>query len=257
MKYKTVSDLDFNTYLTANGVSKSSLDLIHRSPAIYDYAQYNKREPTASMEKGSLVHTLVLQPNYFKDTYTILPADIKQKRGAKYEEFIADNKDKIIITNSMFTNALKIAEAVSSNPMATCILDSSTAIEESVFCEDFAGVMRKCRPDIVSNGVIYDLKTTKDSSEEAFAATARKYRYHVQAAYYMDVCRDAGVDVIDFGFIVVSTEEPHQCTVFHKLNDEAIEEGRAEYKADFALLQECLANNSWPGNPEEINVLTI
>lgn len=240
-------------------VSKSGLDLIHRSPAHFRWAQENKRPETDAMVKGSLVHLLALEPDKFDDEYVQMPTDIKVKRGKAWDEFSAQNQDKIILSATQLSDAKLIAETVMANPVAASIIEQAVAIEESVFAEDMkTGVMCKCRPDIRIDGALYDLKTSRNAAAGSFAASVRSFRYHVQSAYYTDLCNLHDLDIERFGFIVVDTDwMPYQCTVFHSLETEAVELGRAEYRENLDRYSECLETNDWPGYPDEYDYLAL
>lgn len=240
-------------------ISKSGLDLIHRSPAHFKWAQDNKRAETDAMAKGSLVHLLALEPSKFDEEYVLMPDDIKVKRGKAWDEFSTLNQDKTILSATQLSDARLIAETVMANPVAARIIEQAVAIEESVFAEDMkTGVMGKCRPDIRVNGALYDLKTSRNAAAGSFAASVKSFRYHVQSAYYTDLCNEHDMGIERFGFIVVDTDwMPYQCTVFHGLEKEAIDIGRAEYRQDLDRYAECLESGEWPGYPEEYDLLSL
>lgn len=279
-------------------ISKSGLDLIHKSPAHFRWAQDNDQKDTRTLKIGALTHLLTLEPHRFDDEYVeqpesvdslplpdnviLLPDHIKARRGKEWEAFQRDNEgarilvpsevekvkrehfaesvgNRVLLTPGQLTEARAIAVAVRSNPAALKIIENATAIEQSVFAEDFAtGVKIKCRPDIRIGNRLYDLKTTRNANARRFAYSVRTYRYHVQAAFYMDVCQAAGIEVEHFGFIAVDTEAmPYQCTVFHRLSAESIEQGRAEYREDLELYRQCLERDEWPGYPNEYDELDM
>ncbi len=242
-----------------SAISKSGLDLIAKSPAHFKWTQENNRPPTPAMQKGTLVHLLALEPDQFDSEYVVMPADIKVKRGKAWEAFRDENIDRSIISASDLTGAQAIVSAVQSNPEAIKILESALAIEESVFAEDpETGILCKCRPDIRIDGAIYDLKTTKNAQAKAFSYSCRSFRYHVQAAFYLDVCRNQGIDVSDFGFIAVDTADmPFQCTVFHAMDDDAMNLGRGEYIENLKTYAECVEADLWPGYPESYDFLSL
>lgn len=252
-------DLGNAEYHGADGISKSGLDLIARSPAHYKYAQDHPQESTDSMDKGTLVHTLVLEPGQVDEQYAVMPSTIKQRRGKEYEAFKASAGDRHILTASQMNEAQRIASAVRANPVAVRIIEGADAIEQSVFAEEFeTGVLCKCRPDIRTNSRLYDLKTTRNSAGRSFAHSARNFRYHVQAAFYLDVCRWAGIDVDKFGFIAVDTDVmPYQCTVFHSMSDGTMDQGRGLYLSDLKTYAQCVETGEWPGYPDEYDVLDI
>lgn len=240
-------------------ISKSGLDLINKSPAHYKYWLDHARDETAAMQKGTLVHTLALEPETVRDAYAVMPADIKQRRGKAYDEFAADAGSRIILTLSQMDEAKRIVDAVERNPVARKIIAEAQGIEESVFAEDFGtGIKCKCRPDIRYGNTLYDLKTTRNANGRSFGYSVRSYRYHVQAAFYLDVCQWAGVDVNQFGFIAVDSDAmPYQCTVFHRLEDKALEMGREEYRQNLDTFAECIKSGEWPGYPQEYDELSM
>lgn len=246
-------------HATKQAISKSGLDKIRRSPAHFKWAQENPSPETDAMAKGSLVHLLALEPSKFEDEYVLMPEDIKVRRGKAWDEFSALNQDRNIISTNLLEDAKLIAETVMANPVAARIIEQAVAIEESIFAEDMkTGVLCKCRPDIRTDGALYDLKTTRNAAAGSFAHSARTYRYHVQATYYTDLCNQMDLDIERFGFIVVDTDwMPYQCVVYHSFEDDALDIGRAEYREDLDRYAECLEANEWPGYPEEYTYLSL
>lgn len=279
-------------------ISKSGLDLIHKSPLHFKWAMENPREETAAMLRGTLVHTLALEPEKYAEEFAvlpdhwddyelpegviILPDTIKHRRGKEFEAFKAAHEGQriilpseaakvkreafeiqcdgmLVITSTQNDEVHKIVEAVLANPVSRNIIENADAIEQSVFAQDFeTGVKVKCRPDIRIGTALYDLKTTRSANRYSFARSVRTYRYHVQDAFYTDTCNADGIDIDQFGFIAVDTQdEPYQCTVFHRLSPEATMQGREEYRQDLRIYAECLEKDEWPGYPESFDELSL
>ena len=55
-------DIPIDQYHGGSGISKSGLDLIHRSPALFDLARQSPRPSTPAQALGTAVHLLVLEP---------------------------------------------------------------------------------------------------------------------------------------------------------------------------------------------------
>lgn len=240
-------------------ISKSGLDLIAKSPAHFRYWMDHSREATPAMQKGTLIHTMALEPEKVRDQYAVLPPSIKQRRGKEYETFLAEVGERAVLTGAQMEDAKRIVSAVEANPVARKIIADATDIERSVFAEDFeTGIKCKCRPDIIAGSRIYDLKTSRNAASRSFAASVRSYRYHVQARFYLDVCQWGGIEVSQFGFIVVDTDSmPYQCTVYHSLASEALSDGLDLYREDLRTYAKCLETGEWPGYPEEYDVLSL
>ena len=233
-------------------ISKSLLDMIHKSPAHYKaYIEGEKQEPTPAMIFGSLVHGVVFDQN----NYAVLPENLdrRTKEGkAVYDMFMFANKGtELIVTQDQYEHALSIRNAVLSHPKASLLLEQGQA-EMSIFgkIENFDA---KCRVDFLNtkHNVIVDLKTTNSAAPDEFAKSVWNYRYHVQAAFYMDLTKAER-----FFFIAVDKEKPFNVELY-ELDAEAIERGRQEYKKDIQTLQKCLDTGNWHGYTEDKKIHII
>lgn len=165
------------------------------------------------------------------------------------QDYNATLGKKIIIPAKDHKDMLNMLRAVNSHHTAAGLLKDAWT-EQSFYWTDEFGVLRKCRTDaIAANGmVIPDLKTTDDVSEEGFGRTIAQRRYHVQAAWYLDVLRGLyGRDAPQaFCFIAVQKTRPYDVAV-HYLTEQQIELGRMLYRRDLELLLHCQETNAWPG----------
>lgn len=111
-------------------------------------------------------------------------------------------------------------------------------------------LLLKCRPDAISadGRVVLDLKTTDDVSVFGFGTTIARRRYHVQAAWYLDILFELyGNDAPrQFAFIAAQKERPHDVGV-HFLTADQIELGRRLYQRDLSRILTCAKENYWPG----------
>jgi len=234
-------------------LSKSSLDQIHKSPAHFQaYINGEKKEPTASMVFGSLVHSVLFD----QDDFAIMPeCDRRTKEGKMlYEAFLETSQGKeLIVTSAQHEQALLIAQAVAKHPKAAALLTEGVA-ETPVFGE-LGEMLAKCKPDFHNTkfNVLVDLKTTSDSSPAEFAKSVWNFRYHVQAAMYMDL-----TNAKRFFFIAVEKDAPFNVEVY-ELDEESISIGRAEYLADIETFKKCMKTENWHGYTEEpaIHVISL
>ena len=148
-----------------------------------------------------------------------------------------------------YKNMMAMLKAVSNHHTAGGLLDGAL-VEQSYFVTDDNGILRKCRPDIITaNGMVMpDLKTTDDVSEAAFGRTIAQRRYHVQAAWYLDIMEMLLGDEAPktFCFIAAQKTRPYDVAV-HWLTEDQIAIGRALYQRDLARLIECRNHDYWPG----------
>ena len=80
-------------------ISKSLLDLVHKSPAHYKaYIEGEKQAPTSAMNLGSLVHSVVFDQN----NYAVLPeCDRRTKEGKLiYESFMTESEGKELFVSA-------------------------------------------------------------------------------------------------------------------------------------------------------------
>jgi len=101
-----------------------------------------------------------------------------------------------------------------------------------------------------------DLKTTEDASP-GFRKSIANFRYHVQAAWYLDgVERATGRRPEQFLFVCVEKRAPYACAVY-AADAEMIEAGAKQTRMDLDKLAECKASNSWPGYSNQIETISL
>lgn len=223
------------------GISKSGLDLIHRSPAHYQYSA--KREPTRAMEIGTAIHCAILEPERFASEYVLL-RHVTDRRASEYKKAKEVHGGEYVLTGKEADNVAGMQESVRSQyalPAGRC--------EVSLFavCER-TGLMVKARFDLLTDdGHAVDLKKTQDSSRDAFAKSVYNYRYHVQEAFYSYVYLLVfGRDLESFTFLAVEEQPPH-IAMPYTIGFESAEIARTEMNADLDRYAACVQSNDWPG----------
>lgn len=223
-------------------ISKHGLDLIHRAPALYDHERLSPpREQTPAMRMGELVHLAVLEPDIYRAEVGALPEglDRRTKEGKSlYAELSGQYRH--LVTAAEAADILGMAEAA--RAVAGSLL-AGAVVEESIHWQR-AKVECKSRIDGRNGATVFDLKTTTDAT--AFEREAFRFRYHVQAAFYVDALRACGETAERFAFVVVEKTAPYLSTVFW-VDDDVIDAGRLEYLRDLYTYQKCLETDYWPG----------
>lgn len=240
-------------YHEGDGISKSGLDLIARSPAHYRYSA--KREPTRSMVLGTATHAAILEPDLYAKQYVVLPDGI-DRRSSVYKEAAATKGADNVLTRSEADRIEGMTNSVKGNTHARAILSSGWA-ERSLTAKDpVTGVLVKIRPDWLSAGLAcLDLKTAADATDDGFGKSVANYRYHVQQAFYTDVFQWAtGERLSDFAFLVVESDLPH-CSTIIRLPDDVVAYGRHLYRRDLNEYASCLESDNWPGLPKDPHVI--
>ena len=213
--------MDITEYHNHQAVSKSKLDSIALSPLHYwsRWLDPNRTQPqpTPAMEFGTAVHTAVLEPDRFATEYRQAP-DLPKTTKAGKDAWAAAAADghKLLRTDD-WCAVQGILRSVFEHPMARKALLASGSPEQSLFatCRK-TGLELKARPDyLTDSGWIIDLKTTQDASTRGFQKSAANFRYHVQAAHYLNVYKLAtGEHPKGFIFIAVEKVAPFAVQVF-------------------------------------------
>ena len=242
-------------YHAADGISKSDLDLIHKSPAHYKAARH---EDTPALRFGTAFHCAVLENERFNATYTVIEGD-RRTKAVKDAIKDAEAAGKIILTKDEFDAVSGMRDSVFKSRIAAALIDGAT-IEHSVFAE-LDGVRVKCRPDgwNVEKGVLFDLKSTEDASPEGFARTVAKYRYHVQDAFYRHVVASAtNCDADDLSFIFVAVEKkPPFAVALYTLDELAKLQGWVSAREDLRTFREASERDNWTGYSPKIETLAL
>lgn len=266
MQGQVVHGLSGAEYHAHPAISKSQLDQIARSPFHY-FKQYLSndappREETAAMKMGTLAHCAVLEPEQLEERYAVQPPDLDM-RSAQGKAWKAALKAGVtVISDEQLKAACRIDTALRNLPDIASALESGKP-EVSVFCiDEQTGLDLKCRPDWVhecgDGGVILlDVKTTQDAAPREFARSVTKWRYHVQASYYVDLYAKAtGRHVHGFAFAVCESAWPHAAACY-MLDEAAMRKGRALYRQDLQLLKSCIDRNAWPAYGDEMQLLEL
>ena len=179
-------------------------------------------------------------------------------RATNYVSYLKHVGDKEIITETMLEAATAMAESVKSHPAASKLLSSGTP-EVSIFWDDEeTGARRKCRIDFIhDSGIVVDLKSTSNASEEEFARSVAKFGYHRQQAFYVEGF-ESGFKKQPTGFVFVATEStPPYATAVYALCEESEAKGREEIRELLPLLIDCKSRDEWPAYSPRIEKLTL
>lgn len=242
-------------YHSGPGISKSHLDKVAKCPLLYWERYINpEREPEeqkAALVFGSAFHTATLEPDLFASEFLIMPEfNLRSATGrAARDEWLAgEAKGLTVLTVEQRDLALKMARVVHKHPVAGQLLRGGQK-EQSFFAKDpETGALVKCRTDHsdFSAGLIADLKSTDDASEDAFAKSIANFRYHVQQAWYEDVLSSIyGEAPPYFVFIAVDKNPPHPIGVYY-IDPEDVQLGRQLARRDLKTILECKRTGIWP-----------
>lgn len=256
MPNQIISGLDFAEYLRLDRVSKSALDMLHKSPAHYKLSRDGRldRPKSEAMQIGTVVDHLVF-PGRDKSPFVVVPATYKDAKGTEQPwnnrvgfcrewRDTAERDGLVALDYKEHIRCIKMAGEVLNDPRVKELIATGEA-QPSVLWSD-RGHNIKARPDWLTPRFACDLKCTADVSNEAISRSIATYRWHVQAALYTDGIIANGRECNAFYLICVQSEPPHFVNV-KPIALEAIELGRMEYRRGLDLLTECEESGEWPG----------
>lgn len=237
MKVKKDSN---EVYHAHNSISASGLKEIHKK-SVYHFLNRKFKESPA-MKLGTAVHQAILEPEDFYDIYHVIDKIDKRTKIGKeaYLKQIELADNKIVLESDIHDIIKAILPKFREHNLAQKY--SKGEIELSHYTK-YEGIDVRVRPDCINriSNFISDVKTCQDNSPEGFKRDVYKWGYHLQAAFYMDIC---GID--NFKFIAVTTTYPHTVEV-HTLDDDTLEFGRNAYKQAIKNWKIYLNTNKAPG----------
>lgn len=267
------SGISSKDYHDSPGISKSGLDHMERSPLHYWHHKNNPEEPTTAMRIGSAFHTLVLEPEKFKEEIVIIPKIDRRSAAGKaaYTAIQQSGEGKTLISQAELENIQKMRDAVFYNAAAAKILAKGVAEQSIYHIHEDLNVLCKCRPDwLIDMGdtwVVVDLKSTTNAHPEDWAKSAYNFRYHVQSGFYTDLIEGCtNKPVSSFMFIVCEKDPPYGTAIYHSTSH-FVNQGRIDYLHNLRTYKFCLENEKkakeegrkyeWPGYGDYIQNINL
>lgn len=237
-------------------IGKSHLDEVAKSPAHYwaTFLDPNrvKPEPTPAMLLGTAVHTAILEPHLWDQQYAVAP---QIRRGTKaWAEFEQQADGKTLLKQEDADLVRRMADAVHKHPASSFLLTLPGKVEQTIrWTDEDTELDCKCRPDWLSEDgqLVVDVKTTEHADPREFAKSVAKFRYHVQAAWYL-----RGTRAEQFLFVAVEKSAPYLVSVF-VATPEMVSAGQRRADEDLRLIAACKASGEWPGYSTEIQPLYL
>lgn len=252
-------DISNKEYHKSPGISNSGIGLILDCPLRYWDKHINPDKPeneeTPSMRFGEMVHCFLLEPEEFSKRYFV---GSKTRKGTKAcDELLAISGNRKIIDTEEQDILYKILNAVNEHKFAKHLLKNGRA-EQSIYWTDAdTGVLCKSRPDYMTNDYIVDIKTTRCASWSDFSKSIVNYGYHRQAAMALAAKENiSGLSHTNFINLCIEVERPFIVSVF-VMDDDAIKQGRAEFKRGLEIYKQCKETNIWPAYVDEIEEISL
>lgn len=219
--------------------SSSQLKEALVSPAHFRHYVMDKRgrkKATKALDRGSLVHTVVLEPWRIEDEYFIYDGDLTPTGlipvSAK-NYYAKTHPNHKLITHEEYSVAKRARTNLEAYPQANKLLFSDKCeYEVSYFtkCNE-TGLNLRIRPDAINveDGYIIDLKTTKARTKHEFIKDALyNYDYDLSCFMYLKVMNDITGKKFDYWWFTVGNEDMAPAAMY-RVTDKTIESGKAKY----------------------------
>ncbi len=280
-------------YRKSPGESATQIKVFgNRSPAHYRYQFRGEpviRSESEAMVLGSMVHCLVLEPQHFDRRYQAQPQpeehhlvtvpQLKQwlkahhlnqagQKSELIERIMQHDPDApvwLILEEKRRQSRCKTVKPeliCQAQAMADCVLNCPDArqlfshgdAEVSVWGQhENTGLLTKCRPDWLRDGVCVDLKTCACANPQKFSSDFVRLGYDLQQAHYLNTLNSAGIQVEVFAFIAVESEPPYLTQVYMLDSKHATMAVRRWHQV-MCDLYECQQQDRWPGYTDEIEL---
>ena len=262
--FKGVFSVYDDVYHNGLGISQSRFSYLEKSPATYYHRTYiavktNLKRPKHFVE-GDFIHRIVLEKDTIENMFVSEAAalrlawtakpDSKNIRATKeYKQKVAEYKldGKEVIREDLFDEIHLFEKFIQEEPVIRNILDNGVS-EKAIYCIcPETGLIRKGKTDFIlpaENDMIslLDLKSTRDIAQDSVEKSIDNYRYHTQAAYYIDLAQDAiGKKVKDYLLLVVEKEAPFECDLGFIVDEVIDGAGRHGHNSGYKKFMRTLA----------------
>lgn len=256
-------------------LSASGAKMLLDSPRKFRYFQDNPRKPKKEFDFGHVFHRIMLGKGA---EFFILDPDVHglNKDGSPskspasttmWKEAVAEARGngQVPISVDDYNSAKAMEAEVRNHPRAGELFQRGHAEKSCYATDPDTGIKLRGRFDWLTllddRPTIVELKSAKDSKPDEFERDAAKFRYHMAAAWYLDLLTLAAkADDPAFIHVAVSKDQPHQVSVT-EWDTESLAQGRADKRHAINTYRACLESNTWPDwtdyDPNEVHLIRI
>jgi hypothetical protein len=225
-----ILDISNEKYHEMPGWSSSQIKLLPDDPMLFNGRYISKTMPfqrTPAMELGTAIHRALLDGT----PTMVIPSDVLSKSGAKsgnaWKEFRAEHESSNVLVKSEDDAICHILANLRAHKIVWQLLDASVFREQSiVWTDEETGLDLRARPDdvarIAGSNILWDLKTTADTSRRACQKTLSSMGYHRSLDHYAtglgkasaaDLFDNANMGIDRHLIVWVNTSPPYDVVV--------------------------------------------
>jgi len=253
IKYEDgIHDISNDEYHSSAGFSRTQVLLMSKSPYHFWYEHISglasKKEKSEALDIGGAVHTMILEPHLFPDLYAVCPKVDRRTNAGKevYAQFEAENINKTVLTQDQYNKVYAMTHHARQHDIVNTLLENAEFERSIYWTDEETGLQFKVRPDIWSNKMIVDLKTSRYSNVNLYKSSAYSNGYYLQAGMFFEACKAIGKPIEEFVNLVIEKDEPYVPMAF-VMNKEAIEFGIEQFNNYKRKIKQCMEADRWPG----------
>ncbi len=240
-------------YRNREGVSRSELYKIKKSPKHFKYAMEHPESDSPALAFGRALHKFVLENDDFKNDFIVLPEINRRTKAGKeeYERYQneAFESEKEIVSLSDMALITDMYDALSDYPLAMELLKGEHE-KDFFWTDDLTGEKCKCRPDVLTeyNGKKYivDYKSTDSCEDGHFERSCRKYGYKFQAGMYTEGVFQNTFEQYGFAFVAQEKKPPFAVRVYF-CSPEFVAQGYDQFRELIGIYHNCKETGIWYG----------
>lgn len=205
-------------------------------------------EHSDAFDFGRAAHAYVLEG---RTDIVVIHADDWRTKGAREEADAVRAAGRTPLLAKDWQTVLDMARALETHPDAGPLLRAVKPddIEVSLFWhDDEFDVPRRCRFDAIIGGVGIDYKTCQSAAPDDFARSAMRYRYPMQAAWYLQGAAALYPKLSMDRFVFVAQEKaPPYAVAVYELDVDSLEIGQRDVSEALTIYRRCTEADEWPG----------
>ena len=239
-------------YEDMEGVRRSDLWLINRSPAHFKYAMDNPEPPTPAQVFGIAAHKYILEPDSFMGEFAVAPdCDRRTKAGKEtFAMFMDSAGGKSIISTEDYGKLKEMKKAIDGHAVAKEMLSNADYEKPFLWIDLMTGEACKVKTDCIGrwkgDDYIFDYKTCSSCEGNSFEYDARKYGYKFQAGMYVEGVFQSTLINRKFAFIVQEKTPPYAVRVYI-CTDEFVAQGYDKFRELIGIYHQCKESGIWYG----------
>lgn len=225
------------------------------NPAKLRYERLSGKDVNSAMITGRATHACVLEPDTEWLRYVRMPDGVDRRHKA-YKEMVVEHGADYVLRSKEYDAAVGIRDSLFSHTRIKRLLKEGRPEVSFAWKDPETGLPLKGRSDWLNESLstTFDLKTTGDASERAFARIARDFGYPEQAVHYTTGLTECGLETKHYTIIAAESDPPY-LPILYSVSTKDLMIAGERWRTLVDRLSMCVEDDDWPGYPEHTHVL--